>query len=376
MKVAYAAALAIALGIDSSEAFLGGERRDVYFAGQRRSRNMQQRRPRQQSRRQQGPWMSATTSKSSVGAHVDDVLGGGVLGRPDHLRAEESDLMGGRRLRLERSFDQVKADLKETFGIMDSSLYDSVSKSDQLKAYEMMVLCRQFENSCNQAYMQGKIRGFMHLDNGQETIPALIADSIHTTDIKYSYYREHTHAIASGVSPEAVMAELYAKEDGTCMGTGGSMHVYDKDTHFQGGWALVAEQLPYAVGAARSILLDRERQPEKYRDDDRVAVVFVGEGGAQNGRMAECLNAAAKEKLPLVFVVIDNGRAINTFTPDVATNSDVFAQGKHYGIPGLLVDGQNLGDTLKGGRAVIDYVRKNGPAILQVGQINNPECRR
>ena len=172
------------------------------------------------------------------------------------------------------------------------------------------------------------------------------------------------------------MAELYAKEDGTCMGTGGSMHVYDKDTHFQGGWALVAEQLPYAVGAARSILLDRERQPEKYRDDDRVAVVFVGEGGAQNGRMAECLNAAAKEKLPLVFVVIDNGRAINTFTPDVATNSDVFAQGKHYGIPGLLVDGQNLGDTLKGGRAVIDYVRKNGPAILQVGQINNPECRQ
>ena len=72
------------------------------------------------------------------------------------------------------------------------------------------------------------------------------------------------------------------------------MHIYDKDTHFQGGWALVAEQLPYAVGAARSILLDRHLRPEELRGDDRMTIVFVGEGGAQNGRMAECLNAAAK----------------------------------------------------------------------------------
>ena len=77
--------------------------------------------------------------------------------------------------------------------------YDSLEADDLLKAYETMQLCRQFENACNQAYMQGHIRGFMHLDNGQETIPALIADSIKQGDIKYSYYREHTHAIASGV---------------------------------------------------------------------------------------------------------------------------------------------------------------------------------
>ena len=118
----------------------------------------------------------------------------------------------------------------------------------------MMQLCRQFENACNQAYMQGNIRGFMHLDNGQETIPALLADSIKKGDIKYSYYREHTHAIASGVDAGAVMAELFAKDTGTCRGTGGSMHIYDVETHFQGGWALVSEQLPYAVGAARSII--------------------------------------------------------------------------------------------------------------------------
>eukprot|EP00904_Undaria_pinnatifida_P006268 jgi/Undpi1/2771/HiC_scaffold_14.g06148.m1 len=247
-----------------------------------------------------------------------------------------------------------------------SEEYATISKEDQLKGYEMMQLCRQFENACNQAYMQGKIRGFMHLDNGQESIPAMVADSIVNGDKKMSYYREHTHALASGVNPGRIMAELFAKDGGTCRGAGGSMHVYDKDTHFQGGWALVAEQIAYAAGAARSILMDRHLDPEGMKDDDRVTIVFLGEGAAQNGRMAETLNAAAKEKLPLIFLVIDNGRAINTFTPDVAANSDVFLQGKHYGVPGVNVDGQDMMQMLSAGRAVTEYVRSNGPAILQV----------
>merc|ERR1719326_2841888 len=206
----------------------------------------------------------------------------------------------------------------------------------------------------------------MHLDNGQESIPAMLADFIKKEDIKYSYYREHTHAIASGVDSGAVMAELFAKDTGTCRGTGGSMHIYDVDTHFQGGWALVSEQLPYAAGAARSILLDWRLDPEGTAGDDRISIVFIGEGGAQNGRMAESLNAAAKENLPLLFICIDNGRAINTFTQDVAQNSNVYLQGQHYGVPGMVVDGMNLEDTLKTGRAVVDYVRTKGPAMLQV----------
>jgi 2-oxoisovalerate dehydrogenase E1 component len=250
-----------------------------------------------------------------------------------------------------------------------------------MKLYKMMQLCRGFENSCNQQYMQGKIRGFMHLDNGQEAVPGLVDYAIKNGDKKYSYYREHCHALASGVAPGAIMAELMMKDDGTCRGAGGSMHLFDQATNFQGGWALVAEQLPYAAGAAKSILQDRalgismdaaagEREltntapPE---DDDRISVVFVGEGGAQNGRMAEILNAAAKDNLPLLIIVIDNGRAINTFTPDIAQNGAVYQQGKHYGVPGLKVDGQNPDDVAKGGKAVIDYIRKGkGPAILQV----------
>lgn len=246
-----------------------------------------------------------------------------------------------------------------------------------MKLYKAMNMARSFENACNQQYMQGKIRGFMHLDNGQESIPGLVDYAIKNGDKKYSYYREHTHAIASGVSPDAVMAELFMKEGGTCKGAGGSMHIFDKETYFQGGWALVAEQLPYAVGAAKSIKIDRDLKlsddeniqkvdvppPE---DDDRISVVFVGEGGAQNGRMAELLNSAAKDNVPLLVIVIDNGRAINTFTGDIAQNSNVYEQGKHYGVPGLLVDGLDAADVAKGGKAVIDYVRTKGPAILQV----------
>jgi TPP-dependent pyruvate/acetoin dehydrogenase alpha subunit/pyruvate/2-oxoglutarate/acetoin dehydrogenase E1 component len=272
------------------------------------------------------------------------------------------------RPRFTHAWSDVRKQLATSFHMSPTEIakFDHIEKKALLDGYEMMMLSRNFENACNQAYMQGHIRGFMHLDNGQETIPAFVADSIRKGDKKYSYYREHTHALASKVSPDKIMAELFAKESGTCKGAGGSMHIFDVDTNFQGGWALVAEQLPYAVGAARSILLDRHLHPEEFKNDDRMAIVFVGEGGAQNGRMAECLNAAAKEKLPILFVVIDNGRAINTFTQDVAQNSDVYLQGQHYGVPGVKLDGQNLEDMMKAGRAVTDYVRRKGPAIMQV----------
>jgi TPP-dependent pyruvate/acetoin dehydrogenase alpha subunit/pyruvate/2-oxoglutarate/acetoin dehydrogenase E1 component len=277
---------------------------------------------------------------------------------------------------------KITKQLQDAFGYTDTEIeaYNSLDgdKEALLKLYKAMMLARGFENACNQQYMQGKIRGFMHLDNGQESIPGLVDYAVKTQDKKFSYYREHTHALASGCDPGAVMAELMMKDTGSCRGAGGSMHIFDKEKYFQGGWALVSEQLPYAAGAAKSILLDRAlglSDDEKIvkgnvappADDDRISVVFIGEGGAQNGRMAELLNAASKDNLPLLIIVIDNGRAINTFTPDIARNSNVYQQGLHYGVPGLLVDGLNAVDVAKGGKAVVDYIRAGkGPAILQV----------
>eukprot|EP00980_Cylindrotheca_fusiformis_P003651 scaffold818_cov136-Cylindrotheca_fusiformis.AAC.17 len=295
-------------------------------------------------------------------------------------KSEEPSVM---RPPINLPWENVSSQLQEAFGYSAEEVaeyYDSLEsdKEGLMKLYRAMQLARGFENACNQQYMQGKIRGFMHLDNGQESIPGLVDYAIRKGDKKLSYYREHTHALASGVDAGEVMAELFMKDTGSCRGAGGSMHIFDREHYFQGGWALVCEQLPYAAGAAKSILLDRElgiSDDENYKktnvappaDDDRIAVVFVGEGGAQNGRTAELLNAAAKDNLPLLLLVIDNGRAINTFTPDIARNSNVFEQGKHYGVPGLLVDGMDPSDVAKGGKAVIDYIRKgNGPAILQV----------
>eukprot|EP00529_Nitzschia_sp_RCC80_P013310 CAMPEP_0113458860 /NCGR_PEP_ID=MMETSP0014_2-20120614/10142_1 /TAXON_ID=2857 /ORGANISM="Nitzschia sp." /LENGTH=601 /DNA_ID=CAMNT_0000350401 /DNA_START=144 /DNA_END=1946 /DNA_ORIENTATION=+ /assembly_acc=CAM_ASM_000159 len=281
-------------------------------------------------------------------------------------------------------WDKVAAQLESAFGYTPEEIaaYGADvdgSKETLTKLYKAMQMARGFENACNQQYMQGKIRGFMHLDNGQESIPGLVDYAIKTGDKKFSYYREHTHAIASGVDPGAVMAELFMKDTGTCRGAGGSMHIFDRENYFQGGWALVCEQLPYAAGAAKSILLDRAlgvSDNDEYQkqdvappaDDDRIAVVFVGEGGAQNGRTAELLNAAAKDNLPILLLVIDNGRAINTFTPDIATNSNVYEQGKHYGIPGLLVDGLDAADVAKGGKAVIDAVVFVGEGGAQNGR--------
>mmetsp|Transcript_18197 Transcript_18197/g.28117 ORF Transcript_18197/g.28117 Transcript_18197/m.28117 type:complete len:817 (-) Transcript_18197:98-2548(-) len=298
----------------------------------------------------------------------------------DASTEETSEVM---RPPINMPWESIGEQLQTAFGYSAEEVqaYSDELEGDKealMKLYKAMQLARGFENACNQAYMQGKIRGFMHLDNGQESIPGLVDYAIKNGDTKYSYYREHTHALASGVDAGKIMAELFMKDGGTCRGAGGSMHIFDKETYFQGGWALVAEQLPYAAGAAKSILLDRavglsddENQVKQNvappEDDDRISIVFVGEGGSQNGRMAEILNAAAKDNLPLLILTIDNGRAINTYTPDIATNGKVYEQGKHYGVPGLLVDGLNAADVAKGGKAVIDYIRSGkGPAMLQV----------
>ena len=163
------------------------------------------------------------------------------------------------RLRISTPWEDAQTVLKSEFKTSEEDLktFGELTKEELENAYEMMQLCRDFENECNQSYMGGKIRGFMHLDNGQESIPALLANSIRKSDLKHSYYRDHCHAIACGVDAGKVMAELYGKDGGTCRGTGGSMHIYDVENNFQGGWALVSEQLPYAVGAARSIVLDK-----------------------------------------------------------------------------------------------------------------------
>ena len=271
----------------------------------------------------------------------------------------------------------IQSQLQQQFPHLPPSYYSlsppPLSSSQLQQIYRTMYLCRTFETACAKAYQDGHIRGFMHLDNGQESVPSLLNLHLSPSDLKFSYYRAHCHALACGSSARSIMSELFMKVTGLCRGAGGSMHLFDKANNFQGGWALVAEQLPYAAGGATALMLDAELglhsggslpSPPPV---GRVSVVLVGEGGAQNGRLSEVLNAASVGKLPLLIIVIDNGRAINTFTPDVAANSDVYKLGKHYGVPGVLVDGTDAIAVARAGEAMIKHIREGGgPAILQV----------
>lgn len=154
----------------------------------------------------------------------------------------------------------------------------------------------------------------------RESIPAMISSVLKKEDKKFSYYREHTHALSSGVDPKKILAELCMKGTGCCQGAGGSMHIYDKQNRFQGGWALVAEQLPYSAGAAKSILLDSE--------------------------------------LGLVERELEDGNVIKV-------DSSKEPSGKED--DRLLVDGLHAEDVAKAGRAVTDYIRSGqGPAVMQI----------
>ena len=258
------------------------------------------------------------------------------------------------RLRITTPWEDAQVTLKEAFGMTEAEIAAAgdLSDEDLTEAYTTMQLCRQFENACNQAYMQGNIRGFMHLDNGQETIPALIADTIKKGDIKYSYYREHTHAIASGVEPGPVMAELFAKDTGTCRGTGGSMHIYDVDTHFQGGWALVSEQLPYAVGAARSIVLDKHlgtgeakiASPSSLSAVTRKAAAWRSASTPPPRRTSPSSSSSSTTAAP------------STPSPRTSRRTRRIQPGQALRHPGVLAGGQNVQDTVRIGRA-IQHVR-------------------
>jgi 2-oxoisovalerate dehydrogenase E1 component len=172
---------------------------------------------------------STVTSSETATAAADDVTTTRVMRPPIDLKWQDI------QQQLVQGFGYDAETIQQQYNVLHQD------KQSLLKLYKAMEMARGFENACNQQYMQGKIRGFMHLDNGQEAIPALVDYAIQTQDKKFSYYREHTHAIASGVDPKLVMAELMMKDTGTCRGAGGSMHIFDKPNYFQGGWALVGE---------------------------------------------------------------------------------------------------------------------------------------
>ena len=179
-----------------------------------------------------------------------------------------------------------------------------ITKDTYLSWYEDMLFWRKFEDKLAAVYIQQKVRGFLHLYNGQE---AVLAGSLHAMDLSkdkmITAYRNHVQPIGMGVDPKKVMAELYGKATGTSQGLGGSMHIFSKEHRFYGGHGIVGGQIPLGAGIAFG---------DKYHGSDAVTLCYFGDGAARQGSLHETFNLAMLWKLPVVFICENNGYAMGT----------------------------------------------------------------
>jgi TPP-dependent pyruvate/acetoin dehydrogenase alpha subunit len=223
--------------------------------------------------------------------------------------------------------------------------------------YRTMLLIRRFEERCNHLYMQGRIPSTLHLYIGQEAVAAGVCAHLRPDDYLWSTHRPHGHALAKGVAPRAIMAELYAKSTGCCRGKGGSMHVGDVQVGMFPAVATVGSNAPLAAGTA---LAAKRLHP------DRVTVCFMGDGALNEGAVHEAMNLAAIWDLPVVFVVENNLYAASTPVAASFKIESLARRAQAYGLPGLAVDGNDVGAVYQAaGQAVARCRQRGGPTLIE-----------
>ncbi len=202
------------------------------------------------------------------------------------------------------------------------------------KLLEEMLLIRRFEEKAAQMYGLRKIGGFCHLYNGQE---AVAVGAVHAVDLTKDYvltaYRDHGHALACGMDPNVVMAELFGKITGCSRGKGGSMHMFDVEKHMLGGNGIVGAQIPVAAGVAFA---------QRYREQAGVTLCFFGDGAIHQGAFHESMNLAAVWKLPIIYMVENNHFGMGTAVRRVSAVEDFAVKAKGYDLPGMTVDGMDV----------------------------------
>jgi len=220
-----------------------------------------------------------------------------------------------------------------------------------------MLLYRRFEEKAEEAYAIGKIGGFCHLHIGQEAAAAGCIKPLREDDYVVSAYREHTQAIAKGVPPNAVMAELYGRVDGSSGGKGGSMHIFDASVRFMGGHGIVGGQVPLATGIGWKI---------KYKGEDSICLVFMGDAAVNQGAFHESLNMAAIWELPVIYVVENNDYGMGTAFKRVS-RTDMKTKSAPHGIPAHSLNGQDVLETYAFFRDLAAEVRDGaGPQFIDL----------
>jgi pyruvate dehydrogenase E1 component alpha subunit len=247
-------------------------------------------------------------------------VAGGEKGRTGVMETESPE-----GLMLPEDLQSVKEEQKTRL--------EDIDEKTLIDLYHQMVLVRRFEEKAAEAYSMGKIGGFCHLYIGQEAVAIGAISAIRRDDYVLTSYREHAHAIAKGMTPESVMAELFGKAGGCSKGKGGSMHMFDRDVNFLGGHAIVGGQIPLATGVAFA---------SKYKGTDQVTLCFFGEAAVNQGAFHESLNMAQLWKLPCIYICENNQYGMGTSLDRAMSFQNIAEKACAYEIASEFVDGMDV----------------------------------
>lgn len=222
----------------------------------------------------------------------------------------------------------------------------------------MMMVIRRFEEEAARNYAKGKIGGFLHLYIGQEAIAVGAADALREDDYVFQTYRDHGMALARGMSPKAAMAELFGKDTGCSRGLGGSMHFFDVERGFLGGWAIVGGHLALAAGTAFKA---------RYMGEDRVTICFFGDGSTNIGGFHEAMSLAGLWRLPVVFVCENNQYAMGTPLERTSPLKDLSIKAAGYGMSGDRFEGHDVAVVAERLGEAIERARNGGgPTFVEI----------
>ena len=228
-----------------------------------------------------------------------------------------------------------------------------------LEFYKSMLLIRRFEERAGQLYGLGFIGGFCHLYIGQEAVAVGLQSALTPgKDSVITGYRDHGHMLAYGIDPKLIMAELTGRAAGISLGKGGSMHMFSTEHRFYGGHGIVGAQVPLGAGLAFG---------HKYSGDGGVCMAYFGDGAANQGQVYEAFNMAALWKLPVIFVIENNGYAMGTKVDRSSAETDFHLRGTSFRIPGMQVNGMDVLEVRGAANVALDYVRGgNGPLLMEL----------
>jgi len=236
--------------------------------------------------------------------------------------------------------------------------YDA-GEDEKLAFYKQMLLIRRFEERAGQLYGLGLIGGFCHLYIGQEAVAIGLQSALdNDKDSVITGYRDHGHMLAYGIDPNVIMAELTGRQAGISKGKGGSMHMFSTEHKFYGGHGIVGAQVALGGGLALA---------HKYRKDGGLCLAYFGDGAANQGQVYETFNMASLWKLPIVFVIENNGYAMGTAVKRSSAETEFYRRGTAFQIPGMDVDGMDVLAVRQSAEIAYKYVREgNGPVLMEL----------